>query len=122
MPFTVVRNEAHTSISAAISADVTNGQAVKVTGVKTVGPTTAITDQPVGVSHHTKTLASGEKISLRLKGDLIPMIAAAAITAGAKVEPATVAGRVQTLTTGTPVGVAWTSAAGAGSEVLVIVL
>lgn len=121
MPFTVVRNEAHTSISAAISADVTAGNAVKVTGAKTVGPTTAAADIAVGVSHHTKTLASGEKISLRLKGDLIPMKSAAAIAAGAVVEVAA-AGKVQTKSTGAAFGVAWTAAAGADAEILVIVL
>ena len=119
--YMVVRHEAHTSLTAGISADVTAGQAVKVTGAKTVGPTAVNTDAVVGVVHHTKTAASGEKVSFRLKGDVIPMTAAAAIDAGAKLEAAA-GGKVQTQTTGALVGVAWTAAAGADAEVLVILV
>jgi hypothetical protein len=118
--YMVVRHEAHTSLSAAISADTTAGQAVKVTGAKTIGPATAITDAVVGVVHHSKTAASGEKVSFRLKGDVIPMKASGAVAAGAKLE-AGPAGTVKTQTTGALVGVAWTAAADA-AEVLVILV
>jgi phage gp45-like len=78
-------------------------------------------DVAVGVSHHTKTLASGEKITFRLKGDIIPMKSAAAVAAGAKLEVAA-SGQVQTQTTGALFGIAWTASAGANGDLLVIVL
>jgi hypothetical protein len=117
--YMVVRHEAHTSLTAAISADVTSGQAVKVTGAKTIGPAAA-GDLIAGVVHHTKTAASGETVSFRLKGDVIPMKAGGAIAAGDKLE-AGAAGTVVKQTTGALAGVAWTAAAN-GAEVLVIVL
>lgn len=118
--FMVVRHEAHTGLSAAISANVAAGQAVKVTGAKTIAPATAITDVVVGVSHHTRATTDNQKATFRLRGDVIPMKASGSVAAGAKLE-AGPAGSVKTQTTGNLVGVAWTAAAD-GQEVLVIVL
>ena len=120
----IVRHEAHTGLSATYSAATLLGAAVKVTGVKTVGPAGA-SDVAVGVSHHEKTsaqISAGDnRGTFRLKGDVIPMIASAAITAGSVVELAA-SGKVATKNTGAQFGVAWTSASGADAEVLVIVL
>lgn len=121
----VVRHEAHTGLSAAYSAATPLGAPVKVTGAKTVGPISAITDTPVGVSHFeisAQDVTDGRKAAFRLKGDVIPMKAAAAIAAGAKIEASATGGKVQTATTGTVLGVAWTAATGADQEILVIVL
>lgn len=115
----VVRHEAHTGLSATFSAATVKGAAVKVTGEKTVAPTAAATDVSVGVSHFA--VAAGQRGTFNLKGDVIPMVASGAIAAGAQVEVAA-AGRVATKGTGATFGVAWTAAAGAGSELLVIVL
>lgn len=120
MSFNVVRHEAHTGLTAAISADVFAGAAVKVTGPKTIAPAAA-GDVIAGVSHHTKTVQSGEKVSFRLSGDVIPMKASAAIVAGAKVQAAA-GGKVVTQSTGALVGIAWTAAAANDDEILVIVL
>lgn len=126
MSYMVVRHEAHTGLSAALSADVTAGAAVKVTGAKTIGPAGA-GETIVGVAHKTETLASGNKATFRLKGDVIPMTASEAITAGSLVYPAA-GGQVKLVDGTTPetaedlVGVAWTAAAAAGDEILVIVL
>lgn len=123
----VVRHEAHNGLSATFSAATALGAAVKVTGPKTVGPVTAATDVSVGVSHHEVTAAQvtagDNKATFRLRGDVIPMTAAGAISAGAKVEVAA-SGKVATAATAdAPVfGIAWTAAAGADSEILVIVL
>jgi hypothetical protein len=122
----VVRHEAHTGLSATFTAATDLGAAVKVTGAKSVGPA-GVGDTIVGVSHHEVTAANvtdGEnKRTFRLKGDVIPMIASGAITAGSIVVAAA-NGRVAARATETAdkfVGVAWTAAGAAGEEVLVIV-
>jgi hypothetical protein len=125
----VVRHEAHTGLSATFTAATDLGAAVKVTGAKSVGPA-GVGDTIVGVSHHEVTaenVTDGEnKRTFRLKGDVIPMIASGAITAGSIVVSAA-NGRVAARSTATPetaekfVGVAWTAAGAAGEEVLVIV-
>lgn len=121
----IVRHEAHTGLSATYSAATLLGAAVKVTGVKTIGPVASASDVSVGVSHHEKTAAQitagDNRGTFRLKGDVIPMIASAAITAGDAVELAA-AGKVAKKASGATYGVAWTSASGADAEVLVIVL
>lgn len=120
----VVRHEAHTGLSATYSAAVNMGAAVKVTGVKTVGPA-GVGDVAVGVSHHEVTaamIADGQnRGTFRLRGDVIPMTSSAAIAAGAKVEVAA-SGKVVTQTTGTLFGTAWTASTGADQEILVIVV
>lgn len=120
----IVRHEAHTGLTATYSAAAAVGAAVKVTGSKTVGPTTAATDIAIGVSHHAITaqdITDGNKGTIRLKGDMIPMTSSAAIAAGAKVEVAA-SGKVATQSTGAVFGIAWTAASGADQEILVIVL
>lgn len=121
----VVRHEAHTGLSATYSAATLKGAAVKVTGVKTIGPVAAGTDVSVGVSHHGVTaqnITDGEnRGTFRLKGDVIPMTAAAAITAGTVVEVAA-AGKVAAKSTGTAFGVAWTASTAADQEILIILV
>jgi hypothetical protein len=123
--FNVVRHEANTSISATYSAAAVAGHALTVTGAKEVGPAGA-GKVTVGTSHHD--VAATEKGSLRLKGDIVPMIADAAIVAGDMLFPGATAGRVKKRDAAAPeaaeyrVGVAWTAAAAAGDEVLVIVV
>jgi hypothetical protein len=122
--FNVIRHEAHTGLTAAYSAAAEAGAAVKVTGAKTVAPAAA-GDTIVGVSHHK--VAANEKGSFRLKGDVIPMTAAGAITAGSLVFPAA-GGQVKLRDGAAPepaedlIGVAWTASAAADDEILVIVL
>lgn len=121
----VVRHDAHTALSATYSAATLKGAAVKVTGVKTIGPVAAAADVSVGVSHHevtaAKITAGDNRGSFRLKGDVIPMIASAAIAAGAVVEVAA-SGKVATKGAGLAFGVAWTAATAADQEILIILV
>jgi len=97
---------------------------MKVTGVKTVGPTAAGSDIAIGVSHHDITsqdITDGNKGTIRLKGDMIPMTCSAAVTAGAKLEIGA-SGKVVTQSTGALFGIAWTTTTAADQEILVIVL
>lgn len=123
----IVRHEAHTGLTATATAALVQGNAVKVTGVKSIGPAVA-GDTTVGVSHHEVTAQQitdgNNKATFRLKGDVIPMISAGAIAAGASVATAA-AGKVATRAAETAedlVGIAWTSASAADQEILVIVL
>lgn len=123
--YMVVRQEAHTSLSADFTADVTAGQAVKVVADKTIAPA-ASGDVIVGVVHHTRTVAEkplkGDKVSFRLKGDVIPVkTSGGAIAAGAKLS----AGDAGTFKTQgvdeVLAGIAWTGGAD-GADILAIVL
>jgi Uncharacterized conserved protein (DUF2190) len=99
-----------TIIVATTSATVTRGQLLKVTGDGTVGPTTAITDIPIGVATHDA--ASGANVTMWPLVQPFELVASAAVTAGQVVEPSTVAGQVKVATTGTRLGVALTTFAG----------
>jgi hypothetical protein len=101
------------------SAAVTGGQLLKVSGDGTVAPSTAITDETVGLAAHDA--ASGTRVTvLGLQGYVHELVASAAVTAGAVVEPSTTAGQVKLRTTGTRVGVALTTAAGSPLKLRVL--
>lgn len=121
----VVRHEAHTGLSATFAAAINAGTPVKVTAAKTVSTAVAGTDIAVGVSHHTVTaqnITDGQnRGTFRLRGDVIPMTASAAIAAGAQVEIGAL-GKVATKSAGGLFGIAWTATTAADQEVLVIVL
>ncbi|WP_446218290.1 capsid cement protein [Micromonospora sp. IBHARD004] len=101
------------------SAAITGGQVLKVSGVSTVEPSTAITDELAGVAAHDA--ASGTRVTVwHLQGNVHELVASAAVTAGQVVEPSTTAGQVKLRTTGTRVGVALTTAAAGGAKLRVL--
>lgn len=70
---------------------VTGGQVVKLSGNRTVVPTTAVTDRPIGVALHDAAI--GETVSIATEG-VWPLKAAGAIAAGDNLTPGAVAGTV----------------------------
>jgi hypothetical protein len=101
------------------SAAVSAGQLLKVSGDGTVAPSTAITDELVGMA--ATDAASGAKVQvIGLQGNVVELTASAAVTAGAVVEPSLTAGQVKVRTSGTRVGVALTTAAGSPLKLRVL--
>lgn len=93
------------------SADVIGGRVVEVSGNRTVAPGTAASTKAVGVA--ARDAKANEQVLVYLPNGAIQRVAAAAaITAGAHVESAA-AGKVQTRTTGTDLGLALTAATAA---------
>lgn len=116
----VVRHEAGTGVSAKFTVAASQGHAVKVSGSKTVAPAVA-GDIAIGVA--VNDVLINEVATFRVKGDIIPMVADAAVVAGAKVVPGATAGRVKTFAAEgveTIIGIAWTAAAAAGDTFYVI--
>ncbi len=96
-------------------AALTNGQPVEVTGVRTVSPTSAVTDVVVGIA--AETVASGGDVPIALLEGVLEVIAGGVITPGQVCIP-TAAGAVIGVTglAGVPVdqmgiGIALTGAA-----------
>lgn len=118
----VVRHPAHAGVSANYTTDVDVYNAVTVTGVKSVGRAGA-GDPVVGVALLAEV--SGERGTFQNRGDIVPMISGAAVTAGTKVvsdaNGKVVAG-AGTETAGAVIGIAWTSSTAADQEILIIVL
>ena len=113
----IARYEAHNGLTVSFGADVEPNQAVKVSADKTVTPAGAA-DVVVGTV--IKAGKSGEKGTIRLRGDVIPMVASGAVAAGDKIAAA--AGKAKKdAGTDSVFGVALTSGADA-AEVQVIVL
>jgi Na+/H+ antiporter NhaC len=122
----IVRHEAHTGLSATFTAATNLGAPVKVTGPKTVG-VAAAGDTIVGVSHHTVTAQDitdgADRGTIRLMGDVIPMVAGAAIVAGTLLTVGA-SGKVAARGAETAedlIGVAWTTTTAVDQEILVIV-
>lgn len=119
----VIRHEAGTGISCEFTAAAEEGHAVAVSGAKTVAPA-AVGEMSVGTAINKVDI--NEVATFRTKGDIVPMIADAAITAGAIIVPGATAGQVKVRDGAAPeaaefiIGIAWTAAAAAGDEVLVI--
>lgn len=90
------------------SAAVVGGRAVEVSGDRTVAPGTAASTKAIGIA--ARDAAINERVVVYLfTGAVHRAPAAAAVVAGAHVESAA-AGKVQTRTTGTDIGVALTAA------------
>ena len=89
------------------SAAVAGGQAVEITGARTVGPAGAASKKYIGVAAFSA--ASGEKVTVHLPGQVQRIKTAGAITAGATVQT----GAAGTVAAGAaaPIGVALTTAA-----------
>ena len=119
MPDAVYGQADRPVVGAEASATITAGQLVKVTGPGTVAPTTAITDVPVG--QVLADAASGVDTAVHVLTGVVEMIASAAVTAGAVVEPSTVAGQCKTFTSGTRLGIALDTFAGSPLRGRVIV-
>ena len=98
------------------SAAIEGGQAVEVTGDRTVGPAGAGSTKYVGVAGHSA--AAGAKLVVHVRGQVQRIKSAAVIAAGALVET----GAAGTAAAGTtaPIGVALTAAAKAGDLVQVL--
>ena len=90
------------------SAEVLGGQAVEVTGDRSVGPAGALSAKYVGVAGYTA--AAGEKVTVHTRGHVQRIKAVGAIAAGAQVECGA-AGTVKTKTTGPVIGIALSAAA-----------
>lgn len=82
-------------VSFAVSAAVTAGQLVEVTGDKTVGPAGAASRKVVGVALQTAS-AVGDVIPVQIFGFIFNLTASGAIAAGDEVNPAA-AGAVATI-------------------------
>jgi hypothetical protein len=113
----VIRYEAHNGLTVTFGAELAVGTAVKVTGVKTVGAAAAA-DHVVGTV--VASAKAGEKGTIRLRGDVVPMTAAGAVTAGDAIA-ASAGSAKKDAGTDKVFGVALTTAAD-GAEVLVVVL
>lgn len=72
---------------------VLGGQLVKLSGNRTVIPTAAVTDRPVGVALHDAAI--GAKVTIATEG-VFPLKAAGAVAAGDTLTPGAVAGTVST--------------------------
>jgi Uncharacterized conserved protein (DUF2190) len=106
------------AVSFAASTAITGGNVVEVTGNRTVGvAAAAASTKTIGSAGHDA--ATGDQVIVHLNGPVDTFISAAAITAGANVENATV-GKVQTATTGRILGIALTAATGADQTVQVL--
>ena len=103
------------------SAAITKFRAVKMTAEETVGPVTAITDQPIGIEQFGVTageITKGKGASVRTDG-ISEMEASAAVAVGALVAIAA-DGRGKTAATGERiVGVCLEAAGGAGERMSV---
>lgn len=98
------------------SVDVAGGQAVELTGARTVGPAAAASTKYVGVAAFSAK--AGFKVTVHLPGVVQRLKSAGAITAGAVVQ----CGAAGTVAAGTtaPIGKALTAAAAADEIVLVL--
>ena len=95
--------------------DIAGGQIVEVGAAdRTVIVAGAASTRAIGTAGFT--VKSGDQVTVHLAGPVDTASAAAAIARGAKVE-AGAAGTIQTATTGQVLGIALTSAAGAGAVV-----
>jgi len=100
------------------STAIVGGNVVEVTGNRTVGvPAGAASTKTIGSAAHDA--ASADSVIVHLNGPVDTFISAAAITAGANVENATV-GKVQTATTGRILGITLTAATAADQTVQVL--
>lgn len=94
------------------------GQAVEVTGNRSVGvPTAAASTKAIGSAGHDA--AVGDQVVVHLNGPVDTFTAAAAIAAGVNVEAATL-GKVQTATTGRALGIALSAATAADQIIQVL--
>ena len=105
-----------TAVTFTASAAVTGGQAVEITGVRTVGPAAAASTKYAGVAGHSAAI--GEKVTVHLPGCVQRIISAGAINAGDRVQCAA-NGTVAAGTTA-PIGTALTTAGAAGVAVEVL--
>ena len=96
------------------SAAVTGGRVVAVSGNRTVAPAAAASTTAIGVAGDDA--AVGATVAVRLAGPVEKGVAAAAIAAGAHVEAAA-AGKIQTRTTGTDLGIALNEATAADQTI-----
>lgn len=106
------------AVSFAATTAITGGQVVEVTGNRSVGvPAAAASVKTIGSAGHDAAI--GDQVIVHLNGPVDTFTSAAAITAGSKVENATL-GKVQTLTTGRELGIALTAATAADQTVQVL--
>ncbi len=106
------------AVSFAATTAITGGNAVEVTGNRTVGvPAAAASTKTIGSAGHDAAI--GDQVVVHLSGPVDTFISAAAITAGASVENATL-GKIQTTTTGRSLGIALTAATAADQLVQVM--
>ena len=109
------------AITLTASADVTGGRLVIASGANTVAPAGADAANVLGVAGYD--VKSGEKVTVFTRaGGVHPLVASAAIAAGARVVSQT-AGRVQTIASLTnPIGIALQAAAADGDVIDVLFL
>lgn len=101
-----------------VTTAVTGGQIVEVgTAARSVAPAGAASVKVVGVAGHDA--AVGDKVAVEVGKPIDVLPAAAAIALGAQVEAAA-AGKIQTLTTGRPFGLALNAATAADQPVYVL--
>lgn len=106
------------AVSFTATTAITGGQVVEVTGNRTVGvPTGAASTKAIGTAGHDAAI--GDQVIVWLAGPVDTMTSAAAITAGASVEAATL-GKVQTATTGRSLGITLNAATAADQIVQVV--
>lgn len=107
------------SLTLTTSSDVTGGRLVVASGVRTVAHAADDAANVIGVAGHDAL--SGETVTVYLRGGRVhPLVASAAITAGARVV-AEDAGKVQTIASKTnPIGVALQTAAADGDVIDVV--
>ncbi|HEY5482823.1 MAG TPA: capsid cement protein [Propionibacteriaceae bacterium] len=100
------------------STAVVGGNAVEVTGNRTVGvAAAAASTKTIGSAAHDAAI--NDLVIVHLSGPVDAFISAAAILAGAEVENATL-GKVQTATTGRILGITLTAATAADQTVQVL--
>ncbi len=105
-----------TAVTFTASVDVDGGQAVEITGARTVGPAGAASTKYVGVAGFSAK--AGFKVTVHLPGCVQRIKSAGAITAGAQVQ----CGALGTVAAGdtAPIGIALTAAAAADQLVEVL--
>jgi predicted RecA/RadA family phage recombinase len=100
------------------STAIVGGNAVEVTGDRTVGVATAAASaKSIGSAAHDAAI--NDQVIVNLDGPVDTFISAAAIAAGVNIENATL-GKVQTLTTGRSLGITLTHATAADQTVQVL--
>lgn len=106
------------AVSFTATTAIVGGNVVEVTGNRQVGvPAAAASVKTIGSAGHDAAI--GDQVAVHLNGPVDTFVSAAAITAGAKVENATL-GKIQTATTGAVLGIALTAATAADQTVQVL--
>lgn len=101
------------SVTCTAGADVTGGQLVEISGDREVSPAAAGSAKVFGVA---ATDAKADDAVLVLRGGIIPLVASAAVAAGARVKAAA-DGKAVTVGAGEAgIGLAVTAASGAGKS------